>query len=89
MQHMKSRNFRFWLGITLLVTNQPFGWFALLICNGLAAHKKDSIYSLIGLGFYAFSWGMLGLGILLSGKKGVIYSRALFRKTWRWIAKLY
>lgn len=78
---------KFWIGFILLVTNQPIGWGAMLICNGIAINKHDSFYSLLGIGAYALSWGMLGLGFLLSGREGIKYSRSLFKRLWRFFKR--
>ena len=71
---------KFWIGILLLITNQPLGWGAMLIGNTLSINKQDALFSYLGIGTYAFSWGMLGLGLLMAGPGGVKYSRSLIRK---------
>ena len=71
---------KFWIGIILLITNQPVGWGAMLIGNTLSIKKQDALFSYLGIGAYAFSWGMLGLGLLMAGPEGIKYSRSLIRK---------
>ena len=71
---------RFRIGIILILISQPFGVLALLICNAIALHKHDALFSFIGIGGYVLSWGMLGLGLLLAGKEGITYSRSLLKK---------
>ena len=71
---------KFWVGIILLITNQPIGWGAMLIGNTLSINKQDALFSYLGIGTYAFSWGMLGLGLLMAGPDGIKYSRSLIRK---------
>lgn len=73
---------KFWIGIVLLVTNQPFGWGAMLLCSILAVKTKKKFFYLVGVGIYALSWGMLGLGFLLAGPEGIQYSRNLLRELW-------
>ncbi len=73
---------KFWIGIILLVTNQPFGWGAMLLCSALAVKTKKKIFYLLGIGIYALSWGMLGLGFLLAGPEGIKYSRNLLKELW-------
>ena len=73
---------KFWIGIILLMTNQPVGWGAMFIGNTISLNKQDSIYSFLGIGTYAFSWGMLGLGLFLAGPEGIKYSRSLIKKLW-------
>jgi hypothetical protein len=73
---------RFRLGIILLAMNQPFGWGALVVCAVLAVKTQRPMFYLIGLGVYALSWGMLGLGVVLAGPEGIPYLRGLLQNTW-------
>lgn len=73
---------KFWIGIILLVTNQPLGWGAMLLCGALAVKTKKKFFYFLGVGAYALSWGMLGLGFLLAGPEGVQYSRNLLKGLW-------
>ena len=77
---------KFWIGITLLVTNQPIGWGAMFIFNALSINKQNALFSVLGFGAYALSWGMLGLGLLMAGPEGIKYSRGLLKKLWRFFA---
>ena len=78
-----------WIGIILILANQPFGAGALLICNAIAIQKHNVFFSLLGLGVYGLSWGMLGLGLLLAGPEGIRYTRNLLRKLWRFFANVF
>jgi hypothetical protein len=78
-----------WIGIILLVINQPFGWGALLICNVIAIHERNALFSLLGLGIYALSWGMLGLGFILAGPESSKYFRSYFKKLWGYTIHLF
>ena len=80
---------KFWIGIILLITNQPLGWGAMLICNDIAIHKHNVLFSFLGIGAYALSWAMLGLGLLLAGPEGIKYSRSLLKKLWSFFAHLF
>jgi hypothetical protein len=80
---------KFRIGIILLVTNQPFGWGAMLICNAIAIHRHNTLFFFLGIGAYALSWGMLGLGLLLAGPEGIKYSRSLLKKLWSFFARLF
>ena len=78
-----------WIGIILLVANQPLGAGALLICNVIAIKKHNVFFSFLGIGAYALSWGMLGLGLLLAGPEGMRYARGLLRRLWRFFANVF
>jgi hypothetical protein len=78
-----------WIGIILLITNQPLGLGAMLICNALAIKKHNALFSFLGIGVYALSWGILGLGLLMAGPEGVKYSRSLFKKLCNFFAHLF
>ena len=80
---------KFWTGIILLITNQPVGWGAMFIGNTISFNKQDALYSFLGIGTYAFSWGMLGLGLLMAGPEGIKYSRSLIKKLWNFCAHLF
>ncbi len=80
---------KFWIGIILLITNQPLGWGAMLIWNAIAIDKSNALFSFLGIGAYALSWGMLGLGLLLAGPEGIKYSRSLLKKLWSFFAHLF
>lgn len=45
-------------------------------------NKQDALFSYPGIGTYAFSWGMLGLGLLMAVPEGIKYSRSLVKKAW-------
>ena len=72
-----------------MLINQPIGWIALVICNGLSVKEQDVFYSLLGFGIYIFTWGMLGLGILLSGREGIKYSLSLFKRMKKYIRSFF
>jgi hypothetical protein len=73
---------KFWVGIILLISNQPVGWGAMFIGHTISFNKQDALYAFLGMGTYVFSWGMLGLGLLMAGPEGVKYSRSLIKKLW-------
>ena len=79
---------KFWIGIVLLLTNQPLGWGAMLIGNTISINKQDALFSYLGIGTYAFSWGMLGLGLFMAGPEGIKYSRSFIRKLWNFCVHL-
>jgi hypothetical protein len=80
---------KFWIGIILLVTNQPFGWGAMVIFQAIAIKTHNMLFFYLGIGAYALSWSMLGLGVLLAGPEGVRYSRMLLHKLWSRIKGLF
>lgn len=73
----------------MLITNQPLGWGIMLMCSALAVKTNRKIFYFLGIGAYALSWGMLGLGILLAGPEGVQYSRILLKKLWSFFLHLF
>ena len=75
-----QQNMRFWIGILLLVTNQPIGWVAMLVCNAIALKQQSVIFTYIGLGIYAFTWLLLLLGAWMAGPQGVVYAKQLVRR---------
>jgi hypothetical protein len=80
---------KFWIGIILLVINQPLGWSVMLICNAGAVKNQSAILSFLGIGAYILSWGMLLLGLLLAGPEGIKYSRNLFKKLRFFLTNLF
>ena len=78
---------RTWIGIALLVINQPVGYGAILVCNALAIEKHNPFFSYLGFGVYALSWAMLGLGLWLAGPEGIKYARRLFKKLWHFLGR--
>jgi len=80
---------RFYIGILLLTTNQPLGWGAMLICNAIALNRQDLFFTYLGLGLYALTWGMMGLGVLLAGPEGIRYSRLLLKRGWQYCTHLF
>jgi len=80
---------KFWIGIILLITNQPLGWGAMLICNALTIKHHNALFSFLGIGAYALSWGILGLGLFMAGPEGIKYSRSLLKKLWSFFAHLF
>lgn len=80
---------RFYIGIILLITNQPIGWAAMVACNAIAINKHNIFFTYLGFGLYALTWGMLGLGVLLAGPEGIRYSRLLLKRAWRYCARFF
>ena len=80
MDDTEKKSKRFWIGIILLVTNQPFGWGGMLISNALALKTHNIFYTYLGFGIYALSWGMLALGALLAGPQGKIWIKKAYNK---------
>ena len=80
---------RFYIGIILLTTNQPIGWAAMAACNAIAINKQDIFFTYLGFAFYALTWGMLGLGVVLAGPEGVRFSRLLLKRAWRYYARFF
>ena len=85
MKQIMQISLRTWIGIALLVTNQPVGIGAILTGNAIAVHTHNAFFSYIGFGIYTLSWVMLGLGLLLAGPEGIKYSRRLLKKLWHFL----
>jgi hypothetical protein len=67
----QNKSFTFRLGILFLLINIPFGYVLGAICGFTAgALFSPAIGGIVFGVFYAISWAMLGLGILLAGKGG-------------------
>ena len=79
---MMRVSIRFLVGVILLAVNQPFGWGALVVCTVLAVKTQKTTFYLLGVGAYALSWGLLGLGLILAGPEGIPYLRDVLGKTW-------
>lgn len=78
---MAKRSFKFWIGVILLVTNQPIGWGGIAICTALALKtgKKGFYGALAGI-IYTLSWGLLFLGGWLAGPEGIQMVKQTFAK---------
>jgi len=70
------------VGTILLITNQPIGWGGMLLFGNLARRTGKKLYYFIGVGIYALSWGMLGLGVYLVGKE---YADKVLNTVPRWV----
>jgi hypothetical protein len=79
-ERIVGQSYRFRIGIVLLVANQPLGLLSIVVFNTIALRQHNAVFSYIGLGAYALSWGMLGLGLLLTGPEGIAFSRTLLKK---------
>ena len=78
---MAKRSLKFWLGVTLLVTNQPLGWGGMAICAALAYKTGEKkLYMTAGGIIYALSWVMLLLGGFLAGPEGILLVKQIFAK---------
>ena len=77
-----ARPFAFRFGVSLLLLNVPFGYGGLAVAAALATWSGNGRWLWLGGACYAASWGMLGLGLLLCGRKGLEDARGLWRK-WR------
>ena len=66
----KSRK-AFKIGVVLLVINVPLGWFFLALGGHLSSKYHNPVYIYLFSGLYGLTWAMLGVGLLLSGLKGM------------------
>jgi hypothetical protein len=82
MRHVDPQRHRAWfaVGVALVVLNVPLGWIGGLVCAALAAEQRDPRWLWRGAAIYAFSWVLLGVGVLISGKAGVTRAREILRR---------
>ena len=80
---------RFRIGIVLLTINQPLGWGAMGLCAALAVKTNRTELYLWGIAAYAFSWVILGVGLLLTGSEGIQYIRFWSDRIWRSLLRLF
>ena len=71
----------FKIGLFLLLINPVIG----LVISPLLVLIFSRLYDIktgvmVGSGVYIFSWGLLGLGVLFSGKDGYRISKQVFRE---------
>lgn len=75
----RNASWAFKLGLLLLLINPVIG----LAISPLLVFVFSYLFNvktgvLIGSGVYIFSWGLLGLGVLLSGKEGYRISKQVY-----------
>ena len=82
MRHADPQRHRvlFAVGVALLAANLPVGWLGVLACGALAAATCDPRWVWGGAAIYAFSWGLLGVGALITGTAGIAHVRELCRQ---------
>lgn len=77
----KGHNLRFRIGLFFLLFNVPFGYGGGALAALIAAKMgHPALGAALGVGIYALSWGMLGLGIVMAGPEGVKLVKELRRK---------
>ena len=74
---------RFKAGVFCIVLNYVLGWPFLLAVESAAALWQSPLLALIGPIVYACSWGLLGLGLWLSGPEAVTYVTQGVKRMWR------
>ena len=60
-------NFKFWIGVTLLLGNFVIGKIATVL---FFIYYDQTLWRWFSIGLYLFSWLMLFAGLLLFGKEG-------------------
>jgi hypothetical protein len=91
VRHVDPQRHRvlFTVGVALVALNVPLGWLGLLVCGALAATRREPRWAWAGVAAYAFSWVLLGVGLLITGKAGVARAREIFRRRRRHRAILH
>ena len=69
-ESQKPVSLRFKIGVLLLLINVPFGLVGVALGTALYAKTHHFFWQAVGIGLYALSWGMLGLGVWLAGPDG-------------------
>jgi hypothetical protein len=81
-----ARKYSIWFktGVVLLVINFPFGYGGLAACAAIAAYQPDkkALWGGMGIAAYIISWGMFGLGILMTGKEGLVLIKRWKQQIW-------
>ena len=71
------------IGVFLLIINPPLGYASFLIGGYLSTRYEDMSYLSAATVFYAFTWLMAGIGILLAGPRGTVIAKRYFRNIFR------
>lgn len=74
-------NQKFWLGIIFIMMSY-LAWGGSLLVGAIAINEKTRLLIYFSAFLYILNWGFFGIGLWLSGKEGVRYSKSLFRKVW-------
>jgi len=84
IERLRSSKNALKIGVFLLIINPPLGYASFLVCGYLCARHEDTSYLSEAAVFYAFTWMMAGIGILLAGPRGTLlikrYLKKIFRK---------
>ncbi len=71
---------RFRAGVICIVMNYVLGAPFLVVVESIAAVQGSGRLALIGTVVYAFSWGLLGMGIWLAGPEVVTTVKTWFQR---------
>lgn len=70
------------IGVILIASSSVIGWIAVGLGGALTV-RYGSIAPKIGGAVWLFTWIPLGIGVLLSGKEGLKYSKEFLSKIFR------
>ena len=83
LEKLRSSKKALKIGVFLLIINPPLGYVSFLIGGYLSTRYEDMSYLSAATVFYAFTWLMAGVGILLAGPRGTILAKRYFRNIFR------
>ena len=83
LERLRSSKKALKIGVFLLIANPPLGYASFLICGYLSTRYEDKLYLSEATVFYAFTWVMAGIGILLAGPRGTGLARRYFKNIFR------
>ena len=83
IERLRSSKKALKIGVFLLIINPPLGYVSFLIGGYLSTRYEDMSYLSAATVFYAFTWVMAGIGILLAGPRGTVIAKRYFRNIFR------
>ena len=83
IERLRSSKKALKIGVFLLIINPPLGYVSFLICGYLSTMDEDASYLSEATVFYAFTWVMAGIGVLLAGPRGTVLAKRYFKNIFR------
>ena len=83
IERLRSSKKALKIGVFLLIINPPLGYVSFLVCGYLSTRYEDKSYMSEATVFYAFTWVMAGIGILLAGPRGTVLAKRYFKNIFK------